>query len=1129
MPNAFDGITEGSTTRVQGNSGNKPGEVADGGNIIIGLDYTITDQGSVTFQSIVLYGQLGFTSNETLKYSLEISDDNQTWRKIVSAEESYNAPRLSTGKVEWNFPNPITTKYIRYVVVESSKGTGDVRLMQWEVIGTSGEEVIDYDYDFDYQPESGPESGFPQVEMVNLALGATTNGSRDVPKIFRISSWNSANPMTNAFDGITFGDTPRVQGNSGNKPGEVASGGNIIIGLDYTDTAAGSVTFQSLVLHGQIGFTSNDTLEYTIETSNDNKTWTKIVTAKESQQARRLSTGRVVWNFPEPITAKYIRYVVVKSTKGTGDVRLMQWEIFPAQSFEYEEVARPAPDGTPYADYFLNHPGSGFAMITPVYSGMSLTIGQPALVDVTRTTDKFPAFNITNAKRDVIISGKLYGPSGTQVASIQQTSVPDGNTILKFPDSVTLARGTYRAVFELAVDITVFYDTFYFTAIDDFQRYRSTPNVNNSGNANVANTSPDSRSNVFPAIQLGADGKLQYFPDYKGNRIMDYSRVGYGGGEIPIPTVQTVVTLQPLSNPQNDARSMIQNAIDQVSARPLVNGFRGAIYLSEGVYRISGPLYVRSSGVVLRGAGEGKPSQIVRNGNTINVQRANESVEPGVTKLIATWVVDPTFAGLSGHISEESSPWTTGEANTLINFIGDAPTLGAAVLIHDQYVGAGQNSVHVSSVAGFRVGELVHVRKSNNESWVRAMYMDRVDGNSNWLSRPVELDASEHVIAAIDYANNILTFEDPLPDNLDMRWGLSRVIKLTSDNRLSNVGVEKIQGITHFSDETKPSVSSFGTTYNAYNDENHAGRFVGMNNVKNGWVRNFISYHFDRTVETRGRSRNITVQDGYSLDPVSQQRQGERRYAFHIAGSSSHIFMQRLTARHARHAFAFAAGLPGPNVFLDTTESYPSSTSEPHLRWSTGGLYDNVTSRIAIQNQWSWGTSQGISGVNYVVYNCTGAFTVSQPLVTPNYVIGHKFDPATNLLGTGIDANGRVAFRQASVNMGAAGLNGGMVPNFPAYEYSIGSHVTPERNNMPRSLYIQQLNNRLGSQGDPVPDGDDVTVVDPDIPLIEKPPVIFDDSPEPNEFPLLAVLLTTGFVLIIIVGALIWIKRKRRF
>src|SRR6516165_7310878 len=80
---------------------------------------------------------------------------------------------------------------------------------------------------------------------------------------------------------------------------------------------------------------------------------------------------------------------------------------------------------------------------------------------------------------------------------------------------------------------------------------------------------------VYP----GPDGNLIYQPDARGNRIPDFSTVGYQTGIVPLPdtpggvSVPVQVVLDPSSG---DQTARIQAAIDQVSRLPLDgNGFRG--------------------------------------------------------------------------------------------------------------------------------------------------------------------------------------------------------------------------------------------------------------------------------------------------------------------------------------------------------------------------------------------------------------------------------------------------------------------------------------------------------------------------------------------------------------------------
>ena len=98
------------------------------------------------------------------------------------------------------------------------------------------------------------------------------------------------------------------------------------------------------------------------------------------------------------------------------------------------------------------------------------------------------------------------------------------------------------------------------------------------------------------------EGKLIYRADEKGNRIPDFSGVGYKNSEVPIPDVPVVLEVSPVTG---DNRSQIQDAIRLVAGMPLqANGFRGAIKFRKGTYDISSSLTIHASGIVLRGEGD---------------------------------------------------------------------------------------------------------------------------------------------------------------------------------------------------------------------------------------------------------------------------------------------------------------------------------------------------------------------------------------------------------------------------------------------------------------------------------------------------------------------------------------------
>src|SRR3989339_1179421 len=102
-------------------------------------------------------------------------------------------------------------------------------------------------------------------------------------------------------------------------------------------------------------------------------------------------------------------------------------------------------------------------------------------------------------------------------------------------------------------------------------------------------------------VHAGKDGKLIYKSTARGDKIIDFSHAGYMGGGVALPDPPVVRTVKPSGS--NDDTGLIQKAIDEAAALPLKNGFHGTVLLSPGRFTCAGPIYLHTSGVVLRGSG----------------------------------------------------------------------------------------------------------------------------------------------------------------------------------------------------------------------------------------------------------------------------------------------------------------------------------------------------------------------------------------------------------------------------------------------------------------------------------------------------------------------------------------------
>jgi len=221
-----------------------------------------------------------------------------------------------------------------------------------------------------------------------------------------------------------------------------------------------------------------------------------------------------------------------------------------------------------------------------------------------------------------------------------------------------------------------------------------------------------------PLVYKGADGKLAYTADAQGNRIPDFSRCGYMGGGVRIPDLPVVATLSPLEGNADDT-ARIQSAIDSLAGRkPDNGGFRGALLLKRGTFRVSGTLKLAASGVVLRGEGQG----------------------PDGTVLLGTGKAQRTLITVGGK--------------TTIEEIKDSRQK-----ITDSYVPWGSNSFLLKSTAGLSVGDPVIIHRPSTTNWIHDIGMDRIverKGTKQWTAGGYDL-RFERIVTAI--AGNRLTLD----------------------------------------------------------------------------------------------------------------------------------------------------------------------------------------------------------------------------------------------------------------------------------------------------------------------------------------------------------------------------------
>ncbi|MBW8747511.1 MAG: hypothetical protein JF584_08100, partial [Acidobacteria bacterium] len=125
-----------------------------------------------------------------------------------------------------------------------------------------------------------------------------------------------------------------------------------------------------------------------------------------------------------------------------------------------------------------------------------------------------------------------------------------------------------------------------------------------TASTNAASPSAPHSQWVYP----DTGGKLIYRTLETGDRILDFSYAGYGGGGVAIPSLPAKATVAPSGQDDTPA---IQAAIDTVSKLPLAHGVRGAVVLAKGHFHCQATLKIEAGGVVLRGSGMNEDGTVI--------------------------------------------------------------------------------------------------------------------------------------------------------------------------------------------------------------------------------------------------------------------------------------------------------------------------------------------------------------------------------------------------------------------------------------------------------------------------------------------------------------------------------------
>ncbi len=434
---------------------------------------------------------------------------------------------------------------------------------------------------------------------------------------------------------------------------------------------------------------------------------------------------------------------------------------------------------------------------------------------------------------------------------------------------------------------------------------------------------------VYP----GPHGKLMYTYTPKGDRIPDFSYAGYEGGGVALPRVPTMRTVKPSGGDDTDA---IQKAIDEVSQIETRSGvIRGAVELAAGDFHCARPLVISASGVVLRGAGNGK------DGTTIEM---------------------------------------TGSPHQALRIMGQLQqtATGVSTFVTDAYVPAGVITLHVADASKFHPGDTVLLSKPVTASWVHFMGMDDMHRNGqdeHWVTAP-RLEVRRRV-AAIQA--NTLTLDVPLMDSYDASFfegGHAEVEKIEVTGQIAQVGVENLRFVA------PQQTIALGQP-----------EFSGMNvrDVVDSWFRSITFEDTTNGVSVNSGSERITFKE-CEIDQHTHVTSSAKPADFAVSGSQI-LFDHCTGSGDSTFYFATQDRGQGPVVLLHCRFT-GNGHMQPHQRWFTGLLVDNCEvpgGGIDMMNRGEMGSGHGWAiGWAVAWNNSAQSFAMNTPPGSMIWSIGNS-------------------------------------------------------------------------------------------------------------------------------------------
>ena len=464
------------------------------------------------------------------------------------------------------------------------------------------------------------------------------------------------------------------------------------------------------------------------------------------------------------------------------------------------------------------------------------------------------------------------------------------------------------------------------------------------------------------------ENRLEYVADDENNKIPDFSYAGYKNGNTALPNIPVVKTISPI---EGDNTNHINQAILEVALINQFdeNGFKGAVLLEAGQYDVYGTINIKSSGIVLKGVGQGSEKET----NTVIVAKGDSPHQRSVMVL----------GGGS------FTPWTSEIGNSRSLIVSDT-------------VNVGDYTFEVAEPNFYNVGDNIIIYHPCTQKWLEAIDFGGTHSTGSGAEAGVDVPWTVNSQPLVFNRNivkidgNLITIDVPVYNHLIRDLSQSYIYKFNSAQLITNIGVENLRVEIETSSDPV--------------DVNHAWNAFDFIQVEDAWAVNCTATHFGLSGFRTGTATRITIENCSAIDPVSII-DGGSRYNFNAYTASQQILFKDCFASNGRHHYvsngmSWTSGI----VFYNCKSSGAYTSSEGHRRWSMGMLWDNLIELdgprpglnprlLGLYNRGYFGTSHGWSIAHSVAWNCNvnnGELIVQKPPTAQNYAIGCFGNKITN-------------------------------------------------------------------------------------------------------------------------------------